>query len=113
MAQKSFADDILQVLDAFAKRIERFASEFLEAVLHFLRDAATWLERVSERIAQYLRRLFPVLGHVGVALIKLFLIYLPGLLVGIVSISSGSVAWTVAALIYMGFMTLIGTSYRN
>lgn len=77
MAQKPLAEGFLQALDEFAKRIECFASEFLEAVLHFLRDAATWLEHVVERIAQYLRKLFPLLGQVGIALIKLLLIYLP------------------------------------
>jgi len=109
----SAAENLIEALEEFARGVERFASRFLEALLRFIHDAANWLDRMARRVLDYAVRLFPALGHLIIAFVKLLLMFTPAFVFGVIGLINRSVAWLVVAFLCAGFILLIGLSYRS
>jgi len=106
-------DEFIQALEDAAKGIQRFFEQLLTGLLDILERTYQWLVAVANRVGSYLARLFTAMGKLLVALFKLGLFYLPGIIAILIGIF-GEIVWLlVVGVFWVVLITIVGLAYKK
>lgn len=106
-------DEFIQALEDAAKEIERFFGLLFTGLLDILERAYQWLVAVANRVGSYLARLFTAIEKLLIALFKLSLFYVPGIIAILVGILGEIVWWLVVGVAWIVLITIIGLVYKK
>ena len=102
----------LEAIERAAKNIQAFFDNILTGVLDICDKFHRWTAAVFRRMAEFLIRLFFAVGRIVVELLKILLVYVPGL----IAVSCGfyfSLWWlSLIGISLIVVITLIGFFFR-
>lgn len=106
-------DNFIQALENAAKRIQLFFEQMLTGLVDLLERMRQWFAEISKRIRNYLSKLFAATAKLLIALSKLTIPYLPGLIALTLGIFGTHLWLTVAGAVWIVFITVIGLTYKK
>jgi phage-related protein len=106
-------NNFIQAIENATNRIRDFLNQLLSGILSILEKIYQSISSVIYRIKSYFVSLFIVLRNLFSAFVRLILLYIPGILLLLYGLVAESVWSTIAGIIWVVGLTLVGFFYEG
>ena len=106
-------DNFIQALEQAARGIQQFFEQMLTGLVDLLERIRQWIAAASQRIRTYLTKFFTAAGRLILALSKLAVPYLPGIIAFTLGILGTHLWLIIVGGGWIVFITIIGLTYKK